>query len=92
MYELNNEDVIHVANLAKLYVSEKDIERYKKDLEDILNKIKDIEKVDIEGDMMISPSNNSNIFSTKEETSHGDVLLNVKNKVGNFIRVEVEND
>ena len=90
MYKLSKEDVLHVSELAKLHVS--DLDKYRKDLEDILNMIDDIESIDIKSDIMISPSNNENIFSNKEYISQVDVLLNAKNKAGNFIKVEVNND
>jgi Asp-tRNA(Asn)/Glu-tRNA(Gln) amidotransferase C subunit len=90
MYKLSKEDVIHVSDLAKLHVS--NVDKYRKDLEDILNMIDDIESIEIKSDIMISPSNNENIFSNKEYNSQVDVLLNAKNKAGDFIKVEVEND
>lgn len=90
MYKLSKEDVLHVSELAKLHVS--DLDKYRKDLEDILNMIDDIESIDIKSDIMISPSNNENIFSNKEYISQVDVLLNAKNKAGNFIKLEVNND
>ena len=92
MYRLTNEDVLHVADLAKLHMFESDIEKYKVELEEIINNINYIESIDIEDNIMISPSNNSSVFSNKEYTTKVDVLLNVKNKAGEFIKVEVEDE
>ncbi len=88
MYKLKKEDVLHVASLAKLYVPEELIDKYKKDLEDILNNIDDIENLDISSDIMVSPSKNINVFSSYSNNEKSDVLRNAKNKRGNFIKVE----
>ena len=90
MYKLSKEDVLHVSELAKLHISNTD--KYRKDLEDILNMIDDIETIDIKSNIMISPSNNENIFSKAEDSNQVDVLLNTKNKAGYFVKLEVEND
>lgn len=92
MYKLTTEDVLHVSELAKLHMYESDIEKYKLELEEILNNINYIESIDIEDNIMISPSNNKSLFSDKENISQVDVLLNVKNKAGEFIKVEVEDE
>ncbi len=92
MYRLTKEDVLHVAELAKLHMYESDIEKYKVELEEILNNINYIESIDIEDNIMISPSNNENVFSNKEDTKKVDVLINVKNKAGEFIKMEVEDE
>lgn len=86
MYKLTKEDVLHVASLSKLKID--NIEKYQKDLEDILNSIKDIEALDVASDIMISPTNKSNVFSDYSNNKEIDVLSNVKDKSGNFIKVE----
>ena len=86
MYKLTKEDVLHVASLSKLKID--NIEKYQKDLEDILNSIKDIEELDVASNIMISPTNKSNVFSDYSNNKEIDVLSNVKDKSGNFIKVE----
>ncbi len=86
MYKLTKEDVLHVASLSKLKID--NIEKYQKDLEDILNSIKDIEALDVASDIMISPTKKSNVFSDYSNNKEIDVLSNVKDKSGNFIKVE----
>lgn len=86
MYKLTKEDVLHVASLSKLKID--NIEKYQKDLEDILNSIKDIEALDVSSNIMISPTNKSNVFSDYSNNKEIDVLSNVKDKSGNFIKVE----
>ncbi|MDD4831407.1 MAG: aspartyl/glutamyl-tRNA amidotransferase subunit C [Bacilli bacterium] len=92
MYKLSNEQIMHVADLAKLHMNDLDIEKYRKDLDEILNNIETIESLNINEEIMISPSNNFNVFSNKEEEDKVDVLFNVKNRAGDFIKVEVENE
>ncbi|MDD2625291.1 MAG: aspartyl/glutamyl-tRNA amidotransferase subunit C [Tenericutes bacterium] len=92
MYKLSNEQIMHVADLAKLHMNDLDIEKYRKDLDEILNNIETIESLNINEEIMISPSNNFNVFSNKEEEDKVDVLINVKNRAGDFIKVEVENE
>lgn len=86
MYKLTKEDVLHVASLSKLKID--NIEKYQKDLEDILNSIKDIEELDVSSNIMISPTKKSNVFSDYSNNKEIDVLSNVKDKSGNFIKVE----
>ncbi|MDD4624239.1 MAG: aspartyl/glutamyl-tRNA amidotransferase subunit C [Bacilli bacterium] len=92
MYKLSNEQIMHVADLAKLHMNDLDIEKYRKDLDEILNNIETIESLNINEEIMISPSNNFNVFSNKEEEDKVDVLINVKNRAGDFIKVEIENE
>lgn len=92
MYKLSNEQIMHVADLAKLHMNDLDIEKYRKDLDEILNNIETIESLNINEEIMISPSNNFNVFSNKQGEDKVDVLFNVKNRAGDFIKVEVENE
>jgi len=86
MYKLSNEDILHVSYLSKLNID--DIDKYIKDLEDILKSIDKINKLDIKGNVMISPSKNNNIFSDYSNNKETNILFNVKDKVGDFIKVE----
>lgn len=88
MYKLTKEDVLHVASLSKLNIENKDIEKYQKDLEDILNSINKIESLDIDSNIMITPSENEDVFSNYSNNKDIDVLSNAKECVGNFIKVE----
>lgn len=88
MYKLTKEDVLHVASLSKLNIENKDIEKYQKDLEDILNSINKIESLNIDSNIMITPSENEDVFSNYSNNKDIDVLSNAKERVGNFIKVE----
>lgn len=86
MYKLKEENLLHIASLSKLNID--NALKYQKDLEDLLNSIEDIASLDIDSNIMISPSKNKNRFSDYTNDLEVDVLSNVKNKVGEFIKVE----
>lgn len=95
---LNENEVKHVADLARLHVLEEEIELYGKQLHDILTEIDKIINVDVTGEeeILISPTDNKNCYkqdkighmNTKEE-----IFKNVKNVSGDYIVVpKVIND
>ena len=89
MEELTKEEVLHVAHLARINVSDEDVEKYKVQLRQILNEMEKINEVDVEGDILISPSNNSNEYRADigldEEV---DILSNAPKKNGNYIEIK----
>ena len=98
MEKLTKEEVLHVANLARLNIADNEIEKYGKQLSDILTEIEKITHVDIqeEGNILIAPISHTNEFKediggkmlTKEE-----IFKNAKNTSGNYIVVpKVLND
>jgi len=92
MKSLSKEQVLHVADLARLSVSDEEIEKYGQQLADILTEIDKIVNVDIDrmGEILIAPTTNTNTYSedevenmlTKEE-----VLKNAPHTMGDFISV-----
>ena len=89
---LTNEEVNHVALLARLYIDDSEREVYKKQLYDILSEIKKIEEVDIgdDTDIMISPCNNTNGYSNDSigpMLSNKEIFKNVKHSNGDYIVV-----
>ena len=46
---LSKEEILHIATLARIGVSEKDVEKYQHDLSDILDYFKKLEEADTEG-------------------------------------------
>lgn len=89
---LSKSEVDHVADLARLHVDDSEYELYEKQLYDILEEIKRIEEVELEGDeeIMISPSTNINTYSNDSigpMLSTADVLKNAKHTVGDYIVV-----
>ena len=49
MADLTRDDVIHLASLAKLALSDEEIERFQKDLSKILDYVAQLQAVDISG-------------------------------------------
>lgn len=89
--KLSKEEVLHVAHLARIEVTDDEIEKYQRDLKilfDEVDKIKDVE--DFDDEKMISPINST--FDLERESVSVDkdnMLLNVPNKMGNFVEVPV---
>lgn len=46
---LTKEEILHIASLARIGLTEKDVEKYQHDLSDILDYFKKLEEVDVEG-------------------------------------------
>ena len=88
---LTKEEVMHVAHLARIEITDEELEKYQKDLKvlfDEIDKIKDLD--DFDNDKMFSPCENS--FDLERENTLVDkdnLLLNVPKKKGNFIEVPV---
>lgn len=93
MDKLSREEVMHVANLARISVSEDEIDRYAHDLKlllDDVDKIKNIETDD--EDLLITPVEYHSELREDNDTnsiSFNDVKKNVPATVGNFVEVPV---
>ena len=95
MDELTESDVLHVADLARVSVSEDEVELYKKQLNQILTELKRINEVDVESDeIMISPSANKNVYREDIPIDESvDISLNAPKTNGNYIEIKrVVND
>lgn len=88
---LTKEEVLHVAHLARIEITEEELEKYQKDLKilfDEIDKIKDLN--DFDEDRIFSPCENKvDINSDMHEVDKDNLLLNVPKKKGNFIEVPV---
>lgn len=91
--KLSKEEVLHVADLARIEVSEEEIETYQIKLKELLNEVEKIESInDNDSDYMIAPwSNNASYREDIEEEmlNPKEVLKNVPRKSGNYIEVPV---
>lgn len=93
MDRLSREEVMHVANLARISVSEDEIDKYARDLKlllDDVGKIKDI-KTDDES-LLVTPVEYHSDLRKDDDTnsiSFNDVKKNVPATVGNFVEVPV---
>ena len=89
MNELTREEVLHVAHLARIDVTEEDINKYKIQLKQILDEINRINELDVDGDIHISPTDNKNVYSKDEGINEDvDVLRNAPKKSGNYIEIK----
>lgn len=89
MNELTREEVLHVAHLARIDVTEEDINKYKIQLKQILDEIERINELDVDGDILISPTDNKNVYREDEGINEDvDVLRNAPKKSGNYIEIK----
>lgn len=91
--KLTKEQVLHVANLARIQVDEEEIEKYQVELKQLLD---DVEKItEVEGydeDIMIAPWDHNTPLRKDEEKpmlEAQEVLKNAPNHSGNYITVPV---
>ena len=88
---LTKEEVLHVAHLARIEITDEELVKYQKDLKvlfDEIDKIKDLDDFDTE--KMISPCENTFDLERKSVSVDNDnLLVNVPKKKGNFIEVVV---
>lgn len=92
---LTKEEVLHVADLAKININEDEIEKYEKQLNDILKEMQRINEVNIEdNDILISPTLNKNVYREDIPINDNvDVLKNAPKTNGNYIEIKrVVND
>ena len=98
MDKLSEKQVKHVANLARLDVSDEKMEHYCYQLADILTEIDKILSVDIKTDeLLIAPTNNCNKYSADEVCDmlkKADIFKNANNVSDDYIVVPrvIDND
>ena len=88
---LTKEEVMHVAHLARIEITEEELLKYQKDLKVLFDEIDKIRELDdFDDEKMFSPSNNE--FDLERESvlvDKDNLLLNVPKKKGNFVEVPV---
>ena len=92
MDELTKEEVLHVAHLARIGLSEEEIPKYQKSLKKMIDEIDKIKTMtDFDDEMMISPCENKVELESKlvDGIGRDNMLNNVPKKKGNFIEVPV---
>lgn len=93
MEKLSEVELMHVANLARLSLSDSEKEKFASDLPLILHDIKRIKEVtlhDVSDDIMISPSKNENEYHEVieiEKIRKEEALKNSKLSDGNYVVV-----
>lgn len=91
--ELTKEEVRHVADLAKIEISEEELARYQKKLKELLNQVEVVNEIDDDIDeYLIAPWSRHAEFRTDEQQdmlNPQEALENVPRKSGNYIQVPV---
>ena len=91
MDRLTNEEVLHVATLARLELNDDEIEKYAYQLKEILNEIDKINDIELESDeIMIAPWDNDCVLredNPDDGLSIDDVLRNAPKKFDRFVEV-----
>lgn len=91
--KLTKEEVLHVAHLARIAVTEEEIEKYQVELKQLLDeveKIKEVESYDEE--LLISPVEHNATLREDREAKHlneEEIMKNVPRRNGNFVEVPV---
>lgn len=91
--KLTKEEVLHVAKLARIKLTDEEIEKYQVELKKLLNEVEKINEVKgYDEDILIAPWDN-NTETRKdlvgEMLDAKEVLKNVPHHSGNFIEVPV---
>ena len=89
--KLTKEEVLHVAYLARIEITDEEIEKYQRDLKLLFNEIDKIKDLaDFDDDKMFSPCENDYDLERKSyEVDKENLLVNVPKKKGNFVEVPV---
>lgn len=91
--KLSKEEVMHVAELARIKVSEEEIEKYQVELKQLLNEVEKINDVKgYDDDILIAPWNGETKLRCDEEgvmLSPKEVIENAPRHSGNYIEVPV---
>ena len=91
--KLSKEEVLHVAELARISLSEKEIEKYQVELKKLLNNIEKINQVEnYDDEILIAPWQDNTTLRKDEQgemLSPKEVLQNVPRHAGNYIEVPV---
>ncbi|MCI8352468.1 MAG: Asp-tRNA(Asn)/Glu-tRNA(Gln) amidotransferase subunit GatC [Clostridia bacterium] len=89
--QVSSEEILHIANLANLNLKEEEIEKYKKDLQDILNFANIVNNADVKGlTETIGANEACNVFRKDEivESSKREELLqNAEEQQGGMFKI-----
>lgn len=91
--KLNREEVLHIAALAKLGVTESDVEKFQEQLSNILENFEALQKLDTTGIPVTSQSIAlQNVIMADEvlpSLPAGEVLANAPQRQGEFFKVKI---
>ena len=83
MEKLSKEEVLHVAELARIAISESEIEKYQVQLKQIMDSVDKIKEVEVDDDQMLIA--NWSALTKLREDKPGE-MLNPKEVIGNAPR------
>lgn len=93
MEKLSKEEVMHVANLARIYINDDELEKYSVELKTLMNEIDKIKDVEVETtDMMVTPVEHEVRLRNKDEVytkEFEEFKPNAPKTLGNFMEVVV---
>ena len=93
MGKLTKEEVLHVAHLARIAVSDDEIEKYSNDLGQLLDEVKKINDVEEKDDeLLITPIHHIALLREDENNNSikfDDAKTNIPKSDGNFVEVPV---
>ena len=89
--QVEKEEILHIANLACLNIKDEEIEEYRKNLQDILNWVDIVNRVDTSNiNETICSTNNINVFRKDEIEKFQDkelLLQNAPEKQNNMFNI-----
>ena len=92
MDKLEKEEVLHVAELARIEISDEELERYQISLKKLFDEIDKITNVDINDDILLTPSSAITQYSASDDVymqEANQLLKNANKTSGNYIEVPV---
>lgn len=93
MGKLTKEEVLHVAHLARIAVTDEEIDKYQVELKQLLNEVDKIKDIDIDKEeLLVTPVGHESVPRSDECThtiSFDEVKKNVPSSMGNFVEVPV---
>ncbi len=93
MDKLTKEEVLHVANLARIGISDSEIEKYQVELKKLLDDVDKIKEVkNYDEDLLIAPHDHNTELRADEVGSmlnQDEIMKNVPHHNGNFVEVPV---
>ena len=92
MDKLEKEEVLHVAELARIEISDEELARYQISLKKLFDEIDKITNVDINDDILLTPSSATTQYSASDDVymqEANQLLKNANKTSGNYIEVPV---
>lgn len=93
MNKLTKEEVLHVAHLARIRVTEEEIENYQKELKTLLDDVDKIKEIKIdEEELLVTPVSHESTVRCDSDTrsvEFNEIKKNVPACNGNFVEVPV---